>query len=40
MEEWRRLCGSKTRPKQVARIGMDAQTTEELYYKYGHKGSP
>ena len=40
VEEWFRLCGSKTQRKQVPRIGMDAQTAEELYYKYGHKGSP
>ena len=27
------------RRKQIARIGVDAHTAKELYYKYGHKGS-
>ena len=40
VEEWRKLCGAKSRRKQIARIGMDAQKAEKLYCKYGHKGSP
>ena len=40
MEEWEKLCASKARRRQIARIGMDTHTAEELYFKYGHKGSP
>ena len=34
------LCGSRSRHKQIAQIGMDADTAEERYYKDGHKGIP
>lgn len=33
--EWERLCGSASARVQIARMGIDAPTAEELFIKYG-----
>lgn len=34
--EWEKICGTKSRRGQISRMGMDSQTAEELFIKYGN----
>jgi hypothetical protein len=39
ISEWASFCGTKERRKQVALMGLDAETAEELFMKYGGHGA-